>query len=485
MRQTFTLLIATLLPLLGVTQTRPKEQALAFTHVTVLDMRGGPAKADMTVVISGNRITAIQKSKGATLPEGTKVVRARGKFLLPGLWDMHVHTLRQQGFYTDNFLPLFIANGVTGVREMGNSPLSTIERTTLRTQIEAGKQPGPRMFVAGPLLDGRPSGWKSKVIVTTEQAGRAVVDSLKKAGVDFVKVYDYLPAPVYFAIAQEAKNQAIPFVGHVPGAVTAVEASNAGQKSIEHLSEMLLACSSREEYIRQERKKLLVFKPGTQEWLDQWNTYIQLLLDTYSEEKAKELFELFVKNSTWQCPTLTELYVRGYFIEASQAHPDRLKYLALPIKDFWVESTQSRTKIFTSASIELLKKQYQKELQLVAAMSRAGVPLLAGSDNLNPFVVPGFSLHDELGLLVEAGLSPLEALQAATLNPAKYFEMTNSLGTVEEGKFADLLLLDANPLQDINNTKRIAAVVANGRYFSRQKLDQLLEAAQVVGSKQD
>ncbi len=488
MRKALTMLIVSLFNLLGVTQTKPKEQApdLAFTHVTVLDMSGGPAKADVTVVVSGNRIASVQHSKKAKIPKGASVVDAKGKFLLPGLWDMHVHAIRQQGFNTDNFFSLFIANGITGVRDMGNSPLSMSEIQHLRQEIETGKRPGPRMFVAGPLVDGRPSLWKSKVIVTTEQAGRAAVDSLKKAGVDFIKVYAGLEPAVYFAIADEAKKQGIPFVGHIPQAVTAQEASNAGQKSVEHLGEgeILLACSAQEESARQARRLLSDYKPGTQEWITQWNTYNQLLLDTYSEERAKALLALLGKNTTWQCPTLTGTYAAFYFIEAAQASEDKRKYLSTDVKEFWSQMTEFRKKM-NPASIEVLKKHYQLNVQLVGAMNKAGVPLLAGTDELTPHVVPGFSLHEELRLLVEAGLSPLEALQAATLNPAKYFGLTDSLGTVEEGKLADLLLLDANPLEEIANTQKITAVVANGRYFSRQELDHLLEAAQAVVSKQD
>jgi hypothetical protein len=290
-------------------QSRAQAQALAFTHVTVLDMKGRPAMSNMTVVVDGNRIRTIQKSKQAKLSKGTKVVDATGKFLLPGLWDMHVHALRQQGYNTDNFFSLFIANGVTGVREMGNSPLSITEVQQQRQEIETGKRPGPRFFMCGPLLDGRSSLWKSTVVVTTEQAGRAAVDSLKKAGVDFIKVYSGLSAPVYFAIADEAKKQGIPFVGHIPQAVTAREASNAGQKSIEHLGEgeLLLACSAMEESARLERSKLSAIKPGSPEWKDQWISYNQLLLNTYSEEQAKELLALLGKNTTWQCPTLIDL----------------------------------------------------------------------------------------------------------------------------------------------------------------------------------
>jgi imidazolonepropionase-like amidohydrolase len=481
------ILFINLLPINAGAKLKAKisSQPLVFTHVTVLDMKGEPAKEDMTVMISGKQISSVQKSQRTTkLPKGTKVVDATGKFMLPGLWDMHVHTLGQQGFNTNNFFPIFIAKGITGVREMGNSPLSMTEVGHLRQEIESGKRPGPRMFVAGPLVDGRPSGWKSKVIVTSEQAGRATVDSIKKAGVDFIKVYSGLSPEVYFAIADEAKKQKIPFVGHIPQAVTAMEASNAGQKSFEHLGEgeLLLACSAKEELAREERSKLSGLRQGTPEWIHQWTSYDQLLLNSYSEVRAKELLALFAENTTWQCPTLTGTYAAFYFMEASQAGENKLQYLSSSVKEFWSQMTEIRKKI-NPASIQVLQKHYQLNVQLVGAMNKAGVPLLAGTDVLTPHVFPGFSLHDELRLLVEAGLSPLQALQAATLNPATYFGLTYSFRTVEEGKLADLLLLDANPLVDIQNSKKIAAVVANGRYFSKEASAQLLKNAEAASSR--
>lgn len=458
---------------------------LAFTHVTVLGMMGGPAQSDMTVIITGNRVTDVLQSRNASFPKETTIVDATGKFMLPGLWDMHVHALRQQGFYTDNFFPLFIANGITGVREMGNSPLSMDEVWHIRKEIERGKRPGPRFFVSGPLVDGNLSGWKSTVVVTTEQQGRAVVDSLKKAGADFIKVYYGLSPKVYFAIADEANKQGIPFAGHIPEGVTAKEASNAGQKSVEHLGddEIFVACSGIESQLRQERLHLFRLPWGTPEFQEKFNAYNQLQLDSYSEAKANELFGLYVKNNTWQCPTLIVRYAGSHFIESSKAHQDKLKYLSGDIKGFWIENTEGRKKYTTPASLEMSKKRYEKELQLVGAMSRAGVPLLAGSDDLNPYVFPGFSLHDELKLLVEAGLSPLQALQTATLNPATYFGLSDSLGTVEKGKWADLLLLDANPLENISNTSKIAGVVANGHYYSKEALQQMLKEAEAMVDK--
>lgn len=495
MRQVFYILILAFFPLFFSGQSIKKEQtnALAFTHITVLDMAGGPAQTDMTVIVSGNRITAVQKSRGIKLPKGTNVINSKGKFLLPGLWDMHAHSWDSRTTRHIIF-PLQIANGITGVRDMFSNcyepacteggPVRFDSVRTFREEIATGKLVGPRIIASSPIVDGPDYNWPGSIQVANAAQGREAVTYSKRIGVDFVKVYSGLPREGYFAIAEECKNQSISFAGHVPDAVTAEEVANAGQKSIEHLSEILLACSTQEEQIRQERKDTSAIKPRSPEWWAKWTSHHLLSLETYSQEKATALFALFVKNGTWQCPTLVVLRSGGYMEQLSKQFDDRQKYLPASIKQFWLGEMDFRKKNLTTATLEMWKSRYQKQLQIVGAMKQAGVPLLAGADALNSYVFPGFSLHDELELLVQAGLSPLEALQAATLNPAKFLGLTVSLGTVEKGKWADLLLLDANPLENIANTKKIAAVVANGRYFPKKTLEQMLKEAETAAGKQ-
>lgn len=431
------LLLVTILAGRSSAQTRPKP--LALIHVTVIDATGAPAKRGMTVVITNGRITALGRTGTVRIPESAKVIDASGKYLIPGLWDMHIHSMNYEN--GRRFLPLLAAHGITGVRDMG-SPLEDVLR--LRRETREGKIAGPRMVLAGPLLQGAlpfQVPFITSVHNTTE-ARRAVVH-LRGRGVDFVKLQDALPRELYTAIAAEAKRQNLPFAGHVPPSVSALEATSAGQRSIEHLGGrfygVLLACSSREAELSG-RIRVVVNdalralnekrEPADSEIFRA--AFTKLLLDSYDERKAAALFSAFKKNGTWQVPTL----------------------IAQPIR---AAINGGRTDL-NADDIRYARLLARKQLEVVFAMKRAGVKIMAGTD-LPP---DGSTLHAELALLVEAGLSPMEALQAATRNPAEFLGRLGSLGTVERGKIADLVLLDANPLEDIRNTKKIHAVIVGG-----------------------
>src|SRR5215212_6277368 len=226
------------------------QRSLVFTHVTVIDATGAAAKPDMSVVISGGRILELGRTGRVRLPKDALVVNASGKFLIPGLWDMHVHEWNKEIFF-----PLFIANGVTGVRDMF-SPLPPIKQW--RAEIAAGKTVGPHIVAAGIIVDGPyPFCAPCTIAVTNADEGRKAVLKVKEMGADFIKVYSMLPRDAYFAIADEAKRQGMVFAGHVPEFVSAAEASDAGQKSIEHLSGVLVACSAKEEVLRRENEARL------------------------------------------------------------------------------------------------------------------------------------------------------------------------------------------------------------------------------------
>jgi hypothetical protein len=432
---------------------------LVFTHATIIDVTGAPPRRDTTVVITGDRISAI--GDNISLPPEAHVVDVTGKFLIPGLWDMHVH------WYARDTFTLFIANGVTSVRQMfGNSDL-----VRWREQIAKGSLLGPRMLVASPIIDGPEPIWPNSIAVRNEDEGRKAVRRVKQWGADFVKVYALLPRDAYFGIADEAKQQGITFVGHVPNAVSPAEASDAGQKSIEHLTGILIACSDKETELR--TKLVKADSPEARSRVQ------ATALETYDEKKAADLLARFVKNQTWQCPTLTVLRSNAYLGDEHFRQDGRLRYIPRLLQQRWNFRIVNRS----GGDNAVAKKVLQKQLEIVGAMQKAGVPILAGTDTGNPFCFPGFSLHDELALLVIAGLTPVEALRAATLNPAKFFGLDQSLGTIEQGKIADLVLLDANPLVDIRNTQRVDAVVSNGRLFDRKALDKMLAEAEGVANR--
>lgn len=446
---------------------------VAITHVTVIDATGAAPKPDETVVLVGDRIAAIGPSATAHIPRGAVVVEGAGKFLIPGLWDMHVHL-----DYRD-YLPLYIANGVTGVRVMWGEP----QHHEWRKQIEAGELIGPHMMIASAIIDGPRPYWPGSVSVSTEAQARAAVAQAKREGADFVKIYQFLPRDLYFAIADESKKEDIPFEGHLPVTVTAEEASRAGQKSFEHLVGILPACST-------ESDKL--FQAAQTEFAQEMVSGLKFeelhasaagneTLDTYSAEKAAALSAVLRANGTWQCPTLTLLHMFAYGDDPAVLNDPRVKYMPPHVKADWdpvhMESARG------PEDFAYGRKEFQKELDVVGVMEKSGVGILAGTDTQNPYTFYGFSLHDELGYLVQAGLTPMQALQAATLNPARFFGKEADLGTVEKGKIADLVLLDANPLDAIANTRKIDAVVFDGRVYNRAALDAMLDKVAALAAR--
>lgn len=449
-----------------ITQPRP----LVFTHVTIIDGTGAPAKSDMTVVITGSRITEVGPGTDLPLPRAAQVVDASGKFLIPGLWDMHVHWFR----YDKAFLQLFPINGVTGVRVMWGGPI----HFQWRKEINEGTLLGPRMTISGNILDGPRPVWPDSMAIDNEAEARQAVISTKQEGYDFVKVYSRLTREAYFAIAGEAKKQRIPFAGHVPQSVSVAEASDAGQKSIEHLTGILAACSSREEELRERLSNASNPLPGQRPPASVLRLQTRLMLETFSTEKANALFARLKQNQTWQCPTFTVLRSSAFIDDPSFRNDPRLKYMPAQLRTSWDPANDFRFRTRTAEDFRLSRSVYKKQIEVAGLMHKAGVEFIAGTDVLNPFCFPGFSLHDELAILVEAGLSPMEALQAATLNPARYLGKEKDLGTVAHGKIADLVLLDANPLADIRNTTKINSVVVNGRLLDRTALDQLLTEVQ-------
>ena len=418
----------------------------------------------------------------ASLRPPARTLDETGKFLIPGLWDMHVH-------FADPASPkLFIANGVLGVRVMWGNPRFApgMERFHFDMRDAFDKQAlvGPRMVIASNILDGPKPTWPGSASLSTPEEGKKAVDGAKASGVDFIKVYTGLPKPVFFAIADESKKVGLPFVGHVPESVTVSEASDAGQKSIEHLTGMLFACSAHEDALR---AKLAAFDAGKHEREPGARARVMRALRddalaSYDDARCAALFAKLVANGTWQVPTLTVLTMMATLDDPSHASDPRLQYVSTFMRDRWDPKKDFRTKDRTPADYASFRTVLAKQMAIVGAINKAGVPILAGTDELNPYCFAGFSLHDELGLLVKAGLSPAEALRAATWSPARFFGWEDKMGTVAEGKVADLVLLDADPLADIANTQKIAAVVTRGTLYDRAALASLLAQAKYTAA---
>lgn len=440
-------------------------QTLAITHVTLIDITDGKTQPDVTVTIDGNRIARVARST-RTRPKTGQVVDATGQFLIPGLWDMHTHVYFDSTAAdgTDLVLPLFLANGITGVRDMG-SQLDQVLHA--RAEIAAHRLFGPRMIVAGPMLDGAKSQYKASIPITTPEDGRQAVDMLKRRGVDFIKTQSGVPREAYFAIAEESKKVGIEFEGHVPDSIRAAEAIAAGQRTFEHLIGIFEASSPDENKYLTSPKS-----PGA-------------FLATWDAKREARIIQLLARNQVWQCPTL--FWERGQWLVDAidySRDPDLLFAARTWVTKLWPASQKSILKSLDTDPLPVREKFVEHELDIVRKLKAANVPFLAGTDTpAGVDVIPGVSLHLELQRFVAAGFTPLEALQAATLNPAKFLNKLADYGPIQKGRIADLVLLKANPIDDIANTRKISGVVADGRYLSQQDLDQLRSRLKLLAAK--
>jgi amidohydrolase family protein len=442
---------------------------IAFVHATVIDVEQGRAVPGMTVVLEGGRITAVGADGSVTPSPGVRVIDASGKFLSPGLWDMHVHAAMPgvEGL----FLPLLVANGITGVREMF-SRLDWVNGAKAR--VRSGALAGPRIVGSGHILDGRPPIWPGSVAVATAAEARRAVDSLARGGADFIKVYSRLSPEAFFAAASEAKARGLPFGGHVPALVSVAEASDSGQRSIEHLTQVPLACSTVERQALADLAAAVRSSGGWEAAARLQRAGLRAMLDAYSPERCKALATRLVRNGTWMVPTIQVLHSVAYLDDPALAKDPRLEFIFPALRASWDPKTDFRFKMLTPEDWATRKALYARQLEIVTLLHQEGVTFLAGTDLSNPYIYPGFSLHDELAALVKAGFTPAEALRAATIDPARYLGAADSLGSISAGKRADLVLLEANPLADIRNTTRIAAVVADGRFYDSAAIRKLL-----------
>jgi imidazolonepropionase-like amidohydrolase len=459
------------LPLLAGAQTRLADPPLVLLHITVINPGDQSVAADQAVTVSDRRITSVTDAQHLRLPAHARVIDETGRFLIPGLWDMHVHSAFGDWFPggREIILPLFVANGVTGVRDMGGDlPVLFAWRAAIAT----GSLIGPRMVVSGPMLDGYLPGsqkfrFPSSVPVTGIEDAIAAVDALKAEHADFIKVQSLIPHDAYLAAAMEAHKQGMVFVGHVPDAVRIDEAVAVGQKSIEHMMGSAAGCSTVED-------RAVKGEVDT-----------KLLLESYDPEKCKQMIALLARTQTWQVPTL--VWERGGTLldQRDLAHQPLNRY----VPAYWREVTWHRfqeqmTPGLLKDPLPLRETAVIREFAMVGAMHRAGVPFLAGTDTApGIYIMPGFSLHDELANFVETGFTPMEALQTATSNPARFFSR-DDIGWVRAGRLADLVVLTANPLNDIHNTRKIDAVVIDGKLLDRGALDHLLAQAESAAKAQ-
>jgi imidazolonepropionase-like amidohydrolase len=423
---------------------------LLIRGVTVVDIARGQVRPGVTLRVHNG---TVQETRSARPAKGVEAIDGTGKYVIPGLWDMHVHL-----WYPENQFAMYLAWGVTGVRDMG----SDLHRVRgWQRDIEAGKIRGPYIVTCGSPLDGEPSGDAKLPVLAVKSAeeARKAVDRLTAEHVDFIKVLSGLSREAYFAAAAEAKKNGLSLSGHVPESVTAEEAADAGQKSLEHLFGVLESCSRDAGTVRAALADAAKKNDGNAYRAEQLR-----VLDTYDESTAETLFRHFKDTNTWQVPTLT-MHRRTFNLDAAMlaTSPD-LAFISPAIRKDWKDPREERAG-YSPATSAYVDKKYRVLAAATAQMQKAGVHLLAGTDTGDPYSFPGEELHRELEVMVKAGLTPREALASATIAPAAFFGETNN----------DLVLLDGNPLTDITNTRKIAAIVLRGEYLSRARLNAMLK----------
>ncbi len=429
--------------------------SIAIERVAVVDVTRGEIAAPRTILIVGGGISAIGEPGAMSIPPGTVRVEGRGRYLLPGLVDMHVHLFNNATHRPPNewAFPLFVANGVTAVREMRTelAQMATVDRW--RTQVMRGELVAPRVVAAGAAVRAEPI-----------EAAALQVRQAKAAGVDFVKVFSELREPNWRAIIEEARALKIPVCGHVPGEVRLLDAATAGQRSNEHLTQVYEACSAREKQWLGARKGM-----GGDEVVGLIDAQEPEVLASFDQRVCDEAAVALATTDQVQVPTLVMPWFEARGSPAKYREDPRWRYLRADEQARWEGFLKGRP-----GDEKLAARRWEVSCQIVRTLHAAGVRILAGTDAPMPLVYPGFALHKELELLVEAGMSPMDALRAATIWPAKFLGLGESSGSIAVGKRADLLLLDGDPVSNISNTQRIRAVVLAGRLFGRAELDALL-----------
>ena len=444
------------------------ELDILIDHANVIDVKTGELKKDQQIGVRNDTILFLREAGNTSDLNTAQTLDATDKFVIPGLWDMHVHFRGGDELIQENknLLPLFIANGITGVREAGGD--MTTEIFKWRKAITAGELAGPVIFTSGPKLDGPRATWAGSIPVTTKEDVVQAVDSLENMGVDFIKIYDSrISKEAYIWITEEAEKRGITTSGHMPFTVMLEDAVTAGLGSIEHLYYILKGASTQEKEITQ---AVIDGKEGF------WGS-MDKLIATYDDEQASKVFEMLKTNNTYVTPTKHVGNTLAYLDRDNHDNDAYLKYVG----DGIIKTYDGRVRSAMRANEAAIKERHELNStfeKLIPKMQAAGVLLLAGSDSgaSNSYVYQGISLHQELQALVKAGLTPAEALRAATINGAKFLKVDDFYGSLEEGKSSDLLILDANPLIDIGNTQRINTLLMGPKIYSKQDLNAMLES---------
>ncbi|RZK23214.1 MAG: amidohydrolase [Hymenobacter sp.] len=450
----------------------PQLYDLVISHVVVVDVETGQLRTDQVVAVAQGKIVRVGPA-GRTLPAARQTIDGRGRYLMPGLWDMHVHFRGGDSLAAANrkSLTLYLAHGITTVRDCGGDLTPSIFQW--RREEAAGTLAGPRLFTSGPKIDGPGATWPGSLEVETPAQISKALDSLQKLKVDYVKIYDSkISGEAYLTTISQAEARGLKTTGHMPYSVTLGEAIDRGLDATEHLYYVFKACSGKEDSLTAlVRASLATPKP-----LGLF-AMLPAVYDTYSPAAAARVFQQMAAHHTAAVPTLAIGKTLAELATNDHAHDTLLAYIDPKIRRTYARRLASARQQSATARA-FTEKLEAKFMTLVPQMQAAGVTILAGSDSgaFNSFTYPGASLHEELRLLVQAGLTPAQALRAATINGARFMGVAGRTGTIAVGKDADLLLLTANPLAAIANVKKIHTVVTRGRAYPAPVLAGMLQA---------
>lgn len=457
---------------------------IAISDVTIVDVVEGKLIPDQTIIISGQQITGLGHADSFSIPGHATIIDAKGKYLIPGLWDMHVHLDDKPGLYFTNedkqiTLDVLIAHGIVGVRDMGGNlrQLAEWKRQATNQQILV-----PHIIAAGPYVDGTPP-LQPHYTIPLESAKKAqftVRDLSRNAGVDFIKVYGNLNREAYFAIAEEANKLGIPFAGHLPSSVKLEEAIEAGQRSFEHGDPISYLCTEQTDKFQEiidNAQELEQTNPKRMRASMISSGYDQEVIASFNPKTCNELLTKLSDVSTWYTPTHPVFKGFTHFKDSPPEDDPRYQILHPLYKNLWEQRVNAIPDSIKQKPEFAQANQafFESRFKITRALHDAGVALLAGTDMPDmPYIFPGSSLYDELEFMVRGGLTPAEALRTATLNPAQYLGREYEMGTVAVANTADLVLLNDNPLADINNVREIHAVVLKGKLLNRSTLDSML-----------
>ena len=456
---------------MGCSSRMDDEPVYVFRNATVIDAVYG-VRTGHSVIVHGNRIKELGPVDNINEPSGATIIDCSGKYLIPGLWDAHVHLLDGgKNLPPDKMFPLFIVNGITYVRDTSGY-LDLL--LALREEASQLKGMAPRVFITGPHIDGLQYSWDHSFrLVSAEQAAWAV-DSLIKSGVDHIKVYE-LPSPeVYFGVLARANEHGYRVSGHVPLTMDVIEASNAGLGSMEHMRNLELSCSSDWDSLLKARQQII--SEGTDKTGNELRSGIYAAqrlhaIQTQDAERRNLVLNTLAENETWQVPTLTLTAAAEHRMYSTEARIQSFRYLPEPTRSDWKERVLLRAgQSPTEERLALALWAYD----MIPRLIEFGIPIMAGTDMPLAQLTPGFSLHEELILLEWAGMTPLQVLESATLGPAKFLGLEKAQGSIAKDMVADLVILNANPLENIANTQKINAVMRDGHLHTREDLDIIL-----------